>query len=69
MLDLSEKESSPFQRSSFLYKAEEILAREVPVVPLFYKPDQALIRKDFQINNQPGLSGCFNQARTIFKRR
>jgi len=69
ILDLSEEESSPFQRSAYLYKAEKILAEEMPVVPLFYKPDQAIIRKNFQINNQSGLSGCFNQARTIFKRR
>lgn len=66
ILDLSEKEISPFQRSSYFYKAEKILAQNVPLVPLFYKPDQAIIRKDFQIKAQLGVPGW---VKTIAKRR
>ena len=69
MLDLSEEEISPFQRSSYLYKAEEILAKAVPVIPLFYQSEQAVIRKCFQVNSRPGSPDSFTQIKTIFKRR
>ncbi len=69
MLDLSEEEISPFQRSSYLYKAEKILAKAMPVVPLFYQSEQAIIRKNFQVDSRPGSPNCFNQVRTMFKRR
>lgn len=69
LLDLSEEEINPFQRSSNLNKAEEILARGMPVVPLFYEQEQAMIRKSFQINFQQVQGGCFNLAPNLFKRR
>ncbi|HSX14063.1 MAG TPA: peptide ABC transporter substrate-binding protein [Chlamydiales bacterium] len=68
LLDLSEEEINPFQRSSYLNKAEEILARGMPVVPLFYEQEQAMIRKSFQINLQQVRGGCFNLAPNLFKR-
>ncbi len=63
LLDLSEKELSLYQRSAYLYKAEEILAKEMPIIPLFYQPDQAIIRKNFRINYQLNQSGYFNQSK------
>ena len=42
LLDLSEHELNPLQRSSYLLKAEEILCQEMPIIPLFYQPVQAL---------------------------
>ncbi len=69
LLDLSEEEINPFQRSSYLHKAEEILAKGMPVVPLFYEQEQAMVRKNFQINLQPGQGGCFSLAPNLFKRR
>lgn len=48
LLDLSDRESNPFLRSSHLLKAEEVFAQEVPVVPLFYQSYQALVNKDLQ---------------------
>ena len=45
-LELSEQEVNPFQRSSYLRKAEEILSREMPVIPLFHQSYQALVTPD-----------------------
>lgn len=69
LLDLSEEEISLFQRSLYLHKAETILSREAPVTPLFYLPSQALIRKDFHINNQQFPRGFFNLGRGFYQRR
>ncbi len=50
LLDLSEQEMNPFQKSSYLYRAEEILAAEAPVIPLVYQPSQAMVRKNVYSN-------------------
>ena len=49
LLDLSEQEIDPVQRSSYLIEAQKILNREMPIVPLFYQPYQALIHKDLHV--------------------
>lgn len=67
-LDLTEKEASPFQHSSYLLKAEEILSTEMPIVPLFYSPYQALVSKDLQAISATH-SGFFNISRTYFKKQ
>lgn len=51
-IDLSEYEVNPFQRSSYMLKAEQILCRELPVIPLFYQPFQAIIKKNFETINR-----------------
>lgn len=68
-LDLSEKETSPFQRSMHLMKAEAILSQEVPVTPLFYRPSHAVIREDFYVQPNNASSGYFNIARGYSIRR
>jgi len=68
-LDLSEKETSPFQRSMHLMKAETILSQEVPVTPLFYRPSHAVIREDFYIQTHQTSRGFFNIARGFYTRR
>lgn len=67
LLDLSEEEINPFQRSSYLHKAEANLAENLPIVPLFYQPYQALVRSDFQLI--PASCGFFNIARGFYKKR
>jgi ABC-type oligopeptide transport system substrate-binding subunit len=69
LLDLSEEEMNPFQRSKYLFKAEEILGSSTPVVPLFYQPEQAMIRNNFTIKNQQDTTGCIDLARSVSKRR
>lgn len=69
LLNLSEEEINPFQRSSYLLKAEEILASATPVYPLFYQQETAFIRKNLHINNQHASAGFINLARTFYKRR
>ncbi len=67
LLDESEREMSPFQRSALLMKAEEILCREMPIIPLYYQPAQALVRKDLQV---PRWTQCepFYLARSFYKK-
>lgn len=66
LLDISELEVNPFQRSSNLLKAEDILVNEMPIIPLFYQPQHSLIKKNLQVvyNNS---SGSYNIARSFFK--
>ncbi|MGA8163491.1 MAG: peptide ABC transporter substrate-binding protein, partial [Waddliaceae bacterium] len=61
-LDLSERELNPFQRSVYLTKAEETLIQEVPIIPLFYQPGQALVKDGLEgIYRNP--CGSFNITR------
>jgi len=66
-INLSENETNPFQRSFYLKKAEEILSEETPIIPLFYQPYQALIKKDLNIIYRPPC-GPFNISRSYFSK-
>lgn len=50
LVDLSEQEVNPFQRSYYLMKAEEILIHDMPAIPLFYPAYIALIAKNLNVN-------------------
>ena len=56
-----------FQRSSNLKKAEEILSQEMPIIPLFYQPYQALIKKELNVYCR-APSGPFNIAKSFYKK-
>ena len=62
-IELSEQENGPMQRSSYLVKAEEILTREAPIIPLCYQTSQALVS-----HNLSRVSGYINVARICFKK-
>jgi oligopeptide transport system substrate-binding protein len=68
LLDLGEEALNPFQRSLYLRQATEILSREMPSLPLFDQPSQALVRKDFFIND-PFSFGSMNIARCCRKKQ
>lgn len=63
LFELSEQETNPFQRSSYLLQAEQILAQEMPVIPLFYQPSQVLLKNQWQICNP--IAGSFDFARSF----
>ncbi|MFI5344263.1 MAG: peptide ABC transporter substrate-binding protein, partial [Chlamydiales bacterium] len=63
LLHLSEQQINPFQRSSFLIKAEKLLRHEMPVIPIFYQPSLGLVNKNLQIVQN--LSGNFNVAKSL----
>lgn len=67
LMDLSELEVNPFQRSSHLLKAEEVLCQEAPVIPLYYQPYQALVHRDLYVSYKSPC-GPFNIARSSFKK-
>lgn len=66
LLDLAKQEVNPFQRSSYLLRAEEIFYKEVPLIPLFYLPYQALVKKNFQPMYRAPC-GPFNFSHCFFK--
>jgi oligopeptide transport system substrate-binding protein len=68
LLDLSAREVNPFQRSSCLLQAEEILSQEMPIIPLFYQPAQALVRKELTTFYRSPC-GPFNLARSFNKKK
>lgn len=68
LIELSEQEINPFQRSSYLWKAEEILSREMPIIPLFYQPYQALVTQDLQISDK-NTCGYINIAKSFYKKK
>lgn len=49
LLSASEQESNSDLRSSYFIRAEEILRQEMPIIPLFYQPQKALIKKDIHV--------------------
>ena len=49
LLDLSEQEINLDRRLSYLYEAEEILNREMPIIPLFYQACHALIHSNLHV--------------------
>lgn len=63
LLHSSEHQINPFQRSSYLIKAEKILRHEMPIIPIFYQSSQGLIKKNLQIVQN--ISGNFNIARSF----
>jgi len=67
-LSQSEQEPNPFQQSSYLKKAEEILSHEMPVLPLFYQPYQAKVNKDLQVVFRSPC-GPFNIAKSRFYKK
>lgn len=67
-LHLFEEEVNPFQRSLHLQKAEVILSQEMPIVPLFYQPYQALVKKDLHVN-YPISGGGLNISRSFYKKK
>lgn len=67
LLDLSQEALNPFQRSSYLRQATEILSKEVPVFPLYNQPFQALIRKELSINTKLNFIS-HNIARTYYNK-
>ncbi|MBA3958010.1 MAG: peptide ABC transporter substrate-binding protein [Parachlamydiaceae bacterium] len=66
LLETSEQEANPFQRSSYLLQAEEILSNEMPIIPLFYQAYQALIKKDIHVVFRKPC-GPFNIANSFRK--
>lgn len=68
LVKMGEQEINPFQRSSYLHKAEEILSQELPLIPLFSYSHHALIAKDLHIHQQTPC-GAFQAARSYFKKR
>jgi oligopeptide transport system substrate-binding protein len=66
LLDLGQKEVNPFQRSFYLLQAEELLSKEMPVVPIFFQPYQALVKKDLNVIYR-APSGPFNIGKSFYK--
>lgn len=62
LLHLSEQQMNPFQRSSYLVKAEKLLRGEIPVIPIYYQPSLGLVKKNLQVVQN--LSGNFNVAKS-----
>ena len=63
LVDLSEQEINPFQRSSYLLKAEEMLINEMPVIPLYYPSHCALVVKNLNAN----FGTYLNISRSFYK--
>lgn len=65
-ISLSDREANPYQRSFYLLEAEKILCQEMPVVPLFYQPLQALVKKNIEISfkNPSGPFTFFRSRKT-----
>lgn len=64
LIDLSEKEVDFQQRRTYLLRAEQILSCDMPIIPLFYLPTQALVKKELELNQSPF---SFNVARSFYK--
>ena len=68
LLDLSEQEVTPFQRSQYLFEAEKLLSQEAPVIPLFFQPSQAMVNEKLHVVYRTP-SGPFNPGRSFYKQK
>lgn len=68
LLDQANQELNFFKRSSLLLQAEILLTKEFPVLPLFYQPNLAIVRKDFNVKYKLP-SGPFDIARGYFEQK
>jgi oligopeptide transport system substrate-binding protein len=64
-LYLSDHETDPSERANYLLNAEKILCREMPIIPIFYLPSQALVPKDLQVPFHSPTK-TFNVARSYY---
>jgi oligopeptide transport system substrate-binding protein len=67
LLGLSDQELDPVKRTSYLAQAEKILCEEMPILPLFYQPYQALTKKNLDVVYQASL-GSFDLAKCFYKK-
>ncbi len=65
LIDLSEQEMTPFQRSKHLLEAEKLLSREAPVIPLFFQPSQAMVNEKLHVVFR-NPTGPFNLGRSYY---
>lgn len=65
LLDLSDAEINPFLRSSYLLKAEGILCKEMPIIPLFFQSVQALVNKNLHVSYRKP-SGPFEFSKSFY---
>lgn len=66
LLELSQEATNPFQRSNYLFQAEELLSKEIPVIPLFFQPTQALVKEGLEVIYRIP-SGPFSTGRSFYK--
>lgn len=67
LIDLSDQALNPFQRSVYLREATELLSKEIPVIPLFGQPYQAVTRKELSIQTTQNFSS-FNISKIYYNR-
>lgn len=65
LITMCEKEIAPFQRYKLLLEAEKILSKEVPLIPLFFEPTQALVNEKLQVIFRHPF-GPFNPGRCYY---
>lgn len=65
LIDLGEQEITLFQRSKQLLEAEKIMSQEVPVIPLFFQPAQAMVNEKLHVMYRTP-SGPFNPGRSFY---
>ena len=65
LMDFSEQEITPFQRSQCLHQAEQLLSEETPITPLFFQSSQALINEELHVVYR-SPSGPFNAGRSFY---
>jgi oligopeptide transport system substrate-binding protein len=67
LLDKSDQEIDPEKRKLYFSEAEEILCREMPVIPLFYQPFMAMVKKNLSVTYNVSRA-VFNFARCFYKK-
>jgi oligopeptide transport system substrate-binding protein len=67
LMQLCDQEPNLAQRKAYFAAAEELLCREMPVVPLFYQPFQALVKSNLNVSYNISRA-TFNLARCFYKK-
>ena len=67
LLYKADHEVDPERRETHLAQAESILCREMPVIPLFYQPYQAMMKKNLDVSYNVSRA-VFNFAKCFYKK-
>ncbi len=67
LLDKSDQEMDLEKRKLYFSEAEEILCREMPIIPLFYQQFMAMVKKNLSVTYNVSRA-VFNFARCFYKK-
>lgn len=68
LLNQCDQETNPAKRMAYFAAAEDLLCQEIPIIPLFYQPFQALMKNSLHVSYNISRA-TFNFARCFYNKK